>query len=289
MNIESKSLNKSTALVDKCQQSSTPCSSSACQNMEGKSFKDELETVVTVEPEVALTQAVVENNPDALKNSDNKVLSQQKNISKSAGTDKANKLGLSELEESNLLGSLNELGQKIATVQDLKKDSLKTNKSDSSVDELKSSLDYSVIKMDNNDALFFVNLVNGQNLKGEMSNDFSSSGFEIKSDAFEGASRVSAALTDALSESMKTNKPFRVDFGNDIAVILKVDKEGKISAEFIPGDKAVEQYLKNNIPLLKERFDSQNLSYSDLSYQKHKQNRQQNESNNKNNKENDDE
>ena len=47
---------------------------------------------------------------------------------------------------------------------------------------------------------------------------------------------------------------------------MKIDSKGKVSAEFIPGDKAVEAYLRNNIGFLKQRFDDQNLPYNDLLY-----------------------
>lgn len=46
-------------------------------------------------------------------------------------------------------------------------------------------------------------------------------------------------------------------------------------ANFIPGDKAVEQYLKNNIASLRQRFDEQNLQYSELSYSNSRQQQQQ--------------
>ena len=45
-----------------------------------------------------------------------------------------------------------------------------------------------------------------------------------------------------------------------------MDTKGKVSAEFIPGDKAVEMYLRNNISSLKQRFDDQNLPYNDIMY-----------------------
>ena len=50
------------------------------------------------------------------------------------------------------------------------------------------------------------------------------------------------------------------------SVILRVDKDGTLAARFIPGDKAVEQYLKSNIESLKASFKEQDLPYSDLSY-----------------------
>ena len=96
--------------------------------------------------------------------------------------------------------------------------------------------------------------------------------------------QVSSVLMEKLSESMKTNQPFRIDFDKDVSVIIKVNKDGSLAANFIPGDKAVEQYLRNNIASLRQRFDDQNLPYSELSYSN--QNRQQQERRRNSNKEN---
>ena len=96
--------------------------------------------------------------------------------------------------------------------------------------------------------------------------------------------QVSSVLMEKLSESMKTNQPFRIDFDKDVSVIIKVNKDGSLAANFIPGDKAVEQYLRNNIASLRQRFDEQNLPYSELSYSN--QNRQQQERRRNSNKEN---
>lgn len=190
-------------------------------------------------------------------------------------------------DESSLLEPLKELNSKIATLSEIKKGVSKSKKATRETFEV--SLDSTVIKMNSNDALFFANLVNGEKLQAQATGVNNTVFSEIKTEAAQSTMQVSATLMDAINESMKTNKPFRIDFDKNIAVILRVDKEGKISADFIPGDKAVEQYLKNNIPLLKERFDEQNLQYNDLSYQRHKQQREQSENNRKEHKENDDE
>ena len=87
--------------------------------------------------------------------------------------------------------------------------------------------------------------------------------------------QVSSVLMDKLAESMKTNQPFRIDFDKDVSVIIKVNKDGSLAANFIPGDKAVEQYLRNNIASLRQRFDEQDLSYTQLSYSNSRQQQQQ--------------
>ena len=80
-------------------------------------------------------------------------------------------------------------------------------------------------------------------------------------------------MFNLISKAHDTQKPVRLDFDNNVTVIMRVDKEGKLTAEFIPGDKAVEAYLRNNIPYLKQRFEEQNISYNDLYYRQ--ENRQQ--------------
>ena len=75
-----------------------------------------------------------------------------------------------------------------------------------------------------------------------------------------------------IEEAYKTQKPTRIDFDNNVSVILRITKDGKVSAEFIPGDKAVEEYLRNNIGYLKQRFDEENISYHDIMYKPYKNN-----------------
>ncbi len=137
-----------------------------------------------------------------------------------------------------------------------------------------STFDYDVIKMSDADATFFANLV--QNTDMSMKSIAS----QINSQMLEGSQnvqqsvQVSSVLMDKLAESLKTNQPFRIDFDKDVSVILKVNKDGSLAANFIPGDKAVEQYLRNNISFLKQRFDEQDLPYSQLSYSNSRQQQQ---------------
>ena len=58
----------------------------------------------------------------------------------------------------------------------------------------------------------------------------------------------------------------RIDFDQNVSVVLRIGKDGAIAANFIPGDKAVEQYLRNNIESLKATFNENDLPYTDLSY-----------------------
>ena len=87
---------------------------------------------------------------------------------------------------------------------------------------------------------------------------------------------VTNKITEMLEKAQSTQKPVRISFDNDVSVILKVDKHGKLTAEFIPGNVEVENYLRNNIASLRQKFEEQNLPYNDLLYrQSEKQNKRQ--------------
>lgn len=144
-------------------------------------------------------------------------------------------------------------------------------------------VDYSNIEISSDDAVFFADLVQNtdktlQNVAADLQ-----SGIEQNVQQASKNVKVSATLMNALNEAVKTNQPFRINFDKDVSVVIRVDKDGALSATFIPGDKAVEEYLKQNISFLRQRFDEQELSYKDLSYSRQKQNQEQNRKNNKEN------
>lgn len=137
------------------------------------------------------------------------------------------------------------------------------------------TFEYDAISMSDADANFFANLVQKtdmsmKNIMNELSSEIVENSKNIQQNL-----RVSSVLMEKLSESLKTNKPFRIDFDKDVSVIIRVNKDGSLAANFIPGDKAVEQYLKNNIASLRQRFDEENLSYSELTYSNSKNGQQQ--------------
>ncbi len=136
------------------------------------------------------------------------------------------------------------------------------------------------IKMTEADANFFNNLIENNQQTTDSKTVNSSNNMTLKDIEETHSAEVSKTLLNALKESRENNKAFRVDFDKDLSVILKVNKDGKISAEFLPGDKAVEQYLKANIPLLKQQFDDEGLSYENLSYRQHKKEQEEEKRNN---------
>lgn len=131
------------------------------------------------------------------------------------------------------------------------------------------NLDFSSsISMTQSDAEFFVNLtqnndVSMQNITAQAQNMLNQ-GTDVRE--VQQNVKISETLLNALNTAKENNQPLRIDFDQNVAVILRVGKDGALAANFIPGDKAVEQYLRNNIESLKNTFRENDLPYSDLSY-----------------------
>lgn len=123
-----------------------------------------------------------------------------------------------------------------------------------------------------NDAIFFVNLLNRDGLISYSVENETISVSDVNNKKI----NATTSLLSMLQTSFDTKKPIRLDFDNDITVILKLDKEGKIQAHFIPGTSEVETYLKNNISCLKQSFEDEEINYSYLGYSKHKNNKEKN-------------
>ena len=115
------------------------------------------------------------------------------------------------------------------------------------------------VVMTREDVDFFASLVNKQELNMNEITDVQK------------ASHVSKTLADMLADSMKNNKPLRIDFDNDISVIIKISRDGKISADFLPSSQIAEAYLRDNLPILRQRFDENNIDYNELNQRRQRQ------------------
>lgn len=180
-------------------------------------------------------------------------------------------------EDNELLSSTNMpfsemLSQKLADTD--------TSLSADSINSLGVDYNYETISMSLEDAMFFINLTK----EGQFSVETAPNG-EIQSvvqievaqnTASKKAVEVTNQITTLIEKAQKTQKPVRITFDNNVSVILKIDKHGKVTAEFIPGSVEVENYLRNNISALRQKFDEQNLPYNDLFY---RQNGRQNNRN----------
>ncbi len=243
-----------------------------------KSFEDEIKTA-------SKTEETKDSKETEKTSKDNKKVSDKEKLSQKDSNKEANKLAEELKTPDDIVpddvysGGINftdfkyhNESQSLLTqnIQDL----LNTKNLMSTVNSAQ-TVDYDAINMSDSDATFFANLV--QNTDMSMQSIAS----QIQTQMAEGSQniqqnvKVSSVLMEKLSESLKTNQPFRIDFDKDVSVIIKVNKDGSLAANFIPGDKAVEQYLRNNISFLRQRFDEQNLSYSQLSYSNSRQQQQQ--------------
>lgn len=148
----------------------------------------------------------------------------------------------------------------------------------SSVDKIHSSFNYDTLTISKEDALFFSELVEKADYivkENENANLFQASLLKVTNEVGTKdlkTTEVSKSLMNLIEEAYRTNKPMRLDFDNNVSVILRIGRDGKVNAEFIPGDKAVEQYLRNNIGYLKDKFEEQNLEYGDIMYKPYKDN-----------------
>ena len=160
------------------------------------------------------------------------------------------------IAQKNMLLNKDNQTAKTKTVtneQGIKKVDAKTNITTDTV------VKFDEIAMNKSDVDFFANLVeNGSVDMNSVTNSQKSS-------------QVSKTLADMLAKSMEDNKPIRINFDNDISVIIKINKNGKISADFLPSSQVAEAYLKENLPILKQRFDDNNIDYEELNHRKQEQ------------------
>lgn len=141
------------------------------------------------------------------------------------------------------------------------------------------------LDMNMEEAQFFIDVVKNNNAGVQNVVQDVQQAMTFGTEKVQKTAKVSQTLINALSNSAKTGQAVRIDFGNDVAVVMRVSRDGSIMANFIPGEKAVEEYLKNNIGFLKQRFDEEDIPYSQLSYSQHQQQeRRQQQENNKENK-----
>ena len=198
------------------------------------------------QPFAAFVQNNNENNQLAASESD---LAEEKAILSTMSENMA-------IAQKNMLLNKDNQTAKTKTVtneQGIKKVDAKTNITTDTV------VKFDDIAMNKNDVEFFANLVeNGSVDMNSVQNSQKSS-------------QVSKTLADMLAKSMEDNKPIRINFDNDISVIIKINKNGKISADFLPSSQVAEAYLKENLPILKQRFDDNNIDYEELNHRKQEQ------------------
>lgn len=265
MGIEATSSSSTvSSTTSSAQVSSASNSDSAKKTSTDSSFKDEMDKVSSKEDkkdskveetkskDVDKTQTSETNKKDAKEDDDNLTLNGNADYSQygSLSINDANKMLSSDIMQMMAQNGLAQASETASSIFSFGSDN--TNQ----------------VSLTQNDAQFFINLtksedVSGQNIALQAQNMIANGGdfAEVAQNA-----KISQTLLNALSNARETNQPLRIDFDQNVSVILRIGQDGALSARFIPGDKAVEQYLRNNIESLKATFRENDLPYSDLSY-----------------------
>ena len=170
---------------------------------------------------------------------------------------------LSTMAENIAMANRNNISEKTVTREEgIKKVDTKTGIT------VENIVKFDSIIMNEADVEVFTNLV--QNGEIDLNN--------LAPKAAEKSVHVSKTLADMLAKSMENNQPLRIDFDNNISVIIRVSRDGKISADFLPSSQVAEAYLKENLPLLRQKFEQNNIDYDELNQ---RERREQNRDNNR--------
>lgn len=276
MNVSSSTATASTT------NTTTTSSTAKTQENNGASFEEEMKNASAENKEQEVEQNVESKDDKAKEDTVDDKKTTDKNIltGKVENEDeidvKLNTKDLLSLNIQQLLDTQNQITNKngvysisISTSEDLSKNIGETLKLDMNI----------------NDAQFFIDVVKNNNAGVQNVVQDIHQAMTFGTEEVQKSANVSKTLLNALNNTVKTGQAVRIDFGNDIAVVMRVGKDGAIMANFIPGDKAVEEYLKNNISFLRQRFEEEDIPYSQLSYSQHQQQeRRQQQENNKENK-----
>lgn len=86
---------------------------------------------------------------------------------------------------------------------------------------------------------------------------------------------VSKGLQDMLEQAYKAQRPVRVDLSDSASVILRLGRDGMVSAEFLAADQAAEMMLRQQVSELKSRLAAKQLPYGELLVKENPHKRQQ--------------
>lgn len=234
--------------VSSSSQISGSSSAESTKKSGSSSFKDEMEKVSSENSKDKASDKKSEDVSEKKNNDDNsikdniEVEDENKNLSLNGQVEYDKSAPISLLDANSML--TNDIRQV------LNSSTLHVTSEIMAMDEIQSissmmSLDFSSsISMSQSDAEFFVNLtqnndVSMQNITVQAQN-LLNQGADVRE--VQKNVKISETLLNALNTAKENNQPLRIDFDQNIAVILRVGKDGALAANFIPGDKAVEQY-----------------------------------------------
>lgn len=287
--------------------SSSTVQTSAASNSENakktstdSSFKDEMKNISESKKDEDKTVDKSDDKVNSVQNDSNKesenVTSKDKDDANSENFSLSCSVTDAEMTRLNALNSLNNANamlsndiSQVAKLNEMSSVSKAANVGTVFNFGLSDTSAKNTISMTQSDAQFFINLtqnnetnISTQNVVAQAQSMLNSGAeaAEVKQNV-----QVSQTLLNAITQARENNQPLRIDFDQNVSVILRVGKDGAVAAHFIPGDKAVEQYLRNNIDNLKATFSDNDLPYTDLSYsnsskqqnERRRQNKQQGE------------
>jgi len=275
MGIEATSSTSVSSTSAAAQSSAASSSDSSKKTSTDSSFKDEMNKVSKSESKKSddkVNAVSDKKDKDTSKSDTNKTNEQDSNnLTLTGNVDTSNVMDLTKMGALNSLNNANamlssDIQQMInntAQISGISGASKVSGSIFSFGDDSKNS-----ITMTQSDAQFFINLTQNDTVSVQnavvQAQNMINSGAEV-SDVQQNV-KISQALLDAINNAKETNQPLRIDFDQNVSVVLRIGKDGAIAANFIPGDKAVEQYLRNNIESLKATFNENDLPYTDLSY-----------------------
>ena len=87
-------------------------------------------------------------------------------------------------------------------------------------------------------------------------------------DELDNLSRKFLAL---LKDTIINKKVFRIDFDNDISVIIRINEDGQLNVELQTTDEDLAKHIKENLHILREKFEALNVKYDEISLKQMKQ------------------
>jgi hypothetical protein len=77
-------------------------------------------------------------------------------------------------------------------------------------------------------------------------------------------SGLSADLQERLQEAYRSQRPLRVELADDAAVILRLGRDGQVSAEFVAASASADAWFRQGLLELRQRLEARHLSYGRL-------------------------
>ena len=270
LNVTGSSVN---ATASTSQVSGSQTSDNTLKSSTDSSFKDEMEKVSTKEekPEKDVEKVNTQDTQKPEKAESGLVKAEKPKLDNNTISD-AERMKLAALSMIDVNNNLQNDIERMMNTNGFAVDELTTSLLSSVTDETLGSLyalDYTdSMYVSQSDAEFFINLAQNNDVSAQAVAAQAQMAFENGAELSQVQQnvKISETLLNAINIARENNQPLRIDFDQNIAVILRFGKDGSFAANFIPGDKAVEQYLKNNLDSLKSAFQEKDIPYTDLSY-----------------------